>query len=129
MAKTDFKTVDEYIATFPESVQEVLQTVRSAIREAVPEADEAIGYQLAAYRYHGPLIYFGGFAKHYSLFGHSDTVLEAFADELSGYQLSKGTIKFPLDKPVPVALIRKVVRYRADENLQRAEAKRAKRGA
>ncbi len=127
MAKTDFKTVDEYIATFPETVQDVLGTVRSTIREAVPEAEETIGYQLPAYRYHGWLFYFGGFTKHYSLFGHSDSVLEAFREELSTYEISKGTIKFPLDQPVPVELIRKLARYRAAENLGRASAKRPKK--
>ena len=124
MTWTDFKTVDEYIATFPEDVRQILQTVRSTIREAVPEAEKYIGYQLPAYRYHGPLIYFGGFAKHWSLFGHSDTVLAAFRDELSGHEISKGTIKFPLDEPVPIDLVRKIAAFRSAENLDRAQTKR-----
>ena len=115
MAKTDFKTVEEYLATFPCLVQEALRAVRLAIREAVPEAEEVISYQMPAYRLNGWLVYFGGFKKHYSLFAiHSDALVEAFTDELSGYKIAKGTIQFPLDRPVPVDLIRRMVRHRAE---------------
>ena len=115
MAKTDFQTVDEYLATFPESTQQALRQVRTAIREAVPEAEERISYQMPAYKYHGWLVYFSGFTNHYSVFAiHSDALVEAFGDELAGRKIATGTIQFPLDQPVPVDLIRRMVRYRAD---------------
>src|SRR5688572_6961245 len=105
MAKTDFKSVDDYVATFPESVQEVLRMVRNAIREGVPEAEEVISYQIPAYKLQGhPVIYFGGWKQHYSLYPVTERLLEAFKDDLAPYTVSKGTIRFPLSRPVPVDL-------------------------
>jgi uncharacterized protein YdhG (YjbR/CyaY superfamily) len=125
MARPHFTTVDEYIASFPSNVQVVLQTIRRAIREAVPEAEEVIGYQMPAYKFHGWLIYFAGFKKHYSLFcPQPDALLEAFKEELSRYEMSKSTIKFPLDQPVPVELIRKMAKHRAEEYRGREKPKR-----
>jgi uncharacterized protein YdhG (YjbR/CyaY superfamily) len=125
MAKTGFKTVEEYLATFPDSVREVLRTVRLAIREAVPDAEEVISYQVPAYRFHGWLLYFAGFKKHYSLFcPQPDSLLETFQAELSGYEVSKSTIKFPLDQPVPVELIRNMAKHRAAEYRSREKPRR-----
>jgi uncharacterized protein YdhG (YjbR/CyaY superfamily) len=128
MAKTDFKTVDEYLAAFPDSAQEVLRTVRLAIREAVPDAEEVISYQIPAYRLHGWLLYFAGFKKHYSLFcPQPGALFETFKEELSRYDVSKSKIKFPLDQPVPVELIRNMAKHRAAEYRSRETPKREKK--
>lgn len=120
VAKTNFRTVDEYIGSFPKGVQATLKAVRQAIRKAVPEAEEFISYQMPAYRFHGRLLYFSGFKNHFSLFAVTPGVLRTFKGELSGYERgTKGTLRFPLDERVPVKLIRDIARYRANENLGR----------
>jgi uncharacterized protein YdhG (YjbR/CyaY superfamily) len=124
MAKTDYKTVDEYVATFPEDMQSILQTVRRTIREAVPDAEEVISYQVPAYRFHGWVFYFGGYKKHYSLSCPPPfTVFTAFQEALAPYEISKSAIRFPLDQPVPVKLIGDMAKFRADENLSREKQK------
>jgi uncharacterized protein YdhG (YjbR/CyaY superfamily) len=124
MARTDFKSVDEYIATFPKEVQAILTTVRRTIRKAVPQAEELISYQIPAYKFHGRLLYFSAFKNHYSLFAVNEEVLRTFKKELARYERSgRGTVRFPLDEPVPVKLIRDIAAYRAKENLAR-EAKK-----
>jgi uncharacterized protein YdhG (YjbR/CyaY superfamily) len=108
------KSVDEYIAAQPEAMRPKLEQVRDAIRRAVPEALEGIGYGMPRYKLHGkPLLYFAGFKEHYSLFAASGTFLAALEDELKGYDLRKGTIHFPLTEPVPVKLISRIARLRA----------------
>ena len=108
------KSVDEYIAAQPEAVRPKLEQVRAAIRRAVPEAIEVIGYRMPGYKLHGkPMLYFAGFKGHYSLFAASGTFFAALADELSGYELRKGTAHFPLTKPVPVKLISRIAKLRA----------------
>ena len=125
MANTDFKNVDEYLASFPEGEREVLVAVRAAIREGAPEAAEVISYQMPAYKLHGLLIYFAGFKHHFSLFcPQPEALLEAFKDELAPFHVSKSTIQFPLDQPVPVELITAITRHRVAEYTARAEAKR-----
>ncbi|TME20618.1 MAG: DUF1801 domain-containing protein [Chloroflexi bacterium] len=122
MPNTDFKTVDEYIATHPEEVQAVLQLVRTTIRKAVPDADEMISYQIPAYKLRGGrVIYFAGWKQHYSLYPASDELVEAFKDELAPYEVNKGTIRFPISKPVPVKLIEGIAKFRAKEAAARAE--------
>lgn len=122
MPNTDFKTVDEYIATHPEGVQAVLQLVRTTIRKAVPDADEMISYQIPAYKLRGGrVIYFAGWKQHYSLYPASDELVEAFKDELAPYEVNKGTIRFPISKPVPVKLIEGIAKFRAKEAAARAE--------
>ncbi|HEV3086337.1 MAG TPA: DUF1801 domain-containing protein [Candidatus Elarobacter sp.] len=116
MAKTDFKSVDEYIASQPDAVQSVLERVRSTIRKAVPGGEEAISYQIPAYKMQGVVIlYFAGWKKHYSLYPAGDALVAAFKDELEPYELSKGTIRFPLSQPVPVKLIERIAKFRAKE--------------
>ena len=125
MAKTDFKTVDEYIATFPDAVQHVLQTVRRTIRTAVPDAEEVISYQIPAYKLDGWVFYLSAYAKHFSLSCPPPfTVFEVFKQELAPYQKSKSTVRFPLDQPVPVKLISNMAKYRADAN-RTAQPRRA----
>jgi uncharacterized protein YdhG (YjbR/CyaY superfamily) len=126
MANTDYKSVNEYIASRPEAVRGVLKRVRSTIRQAVPKADEMISYQMPAYKLHGGiLLYFAGWKQHYSLYPATDGVAEAFEDELARYQVSKGTIRFPLSEPVPVRLIGRIAKFRAKVAAARAKAKAA----
>jgi len=108
------KSVDEYIAAQPEAVRPKLEQVRAAIRRAVPEAVEDIGYRMPGYKLHGKsMLYFAGFKEHYSLFAASGTFFAALEDELRGYELRKGTVHFPFTKPVPVKLISRIAKLRA----------------
>ena len=108
------KSVDEYIAAQSEVLRPKLEQVRATIRRAVPEAVEGIGYRMPAYKLYGkPMLYFAGFKEHYSLFAASGTFFAALEDELRGYELRKGTIQFPLTKPVPVKLIDRIAKLRA----------------
>lgn len=108
-------SVDDYIAVQPEAVRQKLEQVRTAIRKAVPDAVEVIGYGIPGYKLHGkPMLYFAGFKEHYSLFAASGTFFSALADELRGYELRKGTVHFPLDKPVPRKLIGRIAKLRAE---------------
>jgi uncharacterized protein YdhG (YjbR/CyaY superfamily) len=126
MAKTDFKSVDEYILSQPEAVRGVLERVRSAIRKALPGAEEGISYQIPAYRLHGGLVlFFAGFKQHYSLYPASDGLVAAFGEDLASRRVSKGTIRFPLSEPVPVKLIERIAKFRAKEAAERAKAKAA----
>ena len=108
------QSVDEYIAAQPEAVRPKLEQVRAAIRRAVPGAVEVIGYRMPGYKLNGkPMLYFAGFKEHYSLFAASGTFFAELADELEGYELRKGTVHFPLDRPVPVKLISRIAKLRA----------------
>src|SRR5881275_3304754 len=108
------KSVDEYIAAQPELLRPKLEQVRAAIKRAVPEAVEGIGYRMPGYKLRGkPMLYFAGFKEHYSLFAASGMFFAALEDELRGYELRKGTIHFSLTKPVPVKLISRIAKLRA----------------
>ncbi len=108
------QTVDEYIGGQPEALRSKLEQVRAAIRRAVPEASEGIGYGMPGYRLMGkPLLYFAGFKNHYSLFAASGTFFASLEEELKDYERRKGTIHFPLDKPVPLQLISRIASLRA----------------
>jgi len=126
VAKTDFKSVDEYIRAQPKAIQPVLRRVRSIIRKAVPGAVEVISYQLPAYRLaEGPrVLYFAAWKQHYSLYPASDELVAAFRGALTPYRVSKGTLRFPLSEPVPVKLIERVAKFKAREATRRAKAKR-----
>ena len=116
MAKPGFKSIDEYIATQPEEVQAVLQQVRGAIRKGAPAAEEVISYQIPAFALpDGPVLWFAGWKKHYSLYPASGHIVEAFRDDLAPYTVNKGTIRFPLSEPVPVKLIERIAKFRAQE--------------
>jgi uncharacterized protein YdhG (YjbR/CyaY superfamily) len=132
MAKTDFKSVDAYMAALPDDVRVVLERVRGAIRKAVPRAEEAISYQIPAFKLGGrTVLYFAAWKKHYSLYPAMPPLVAAFEDELAPYEVNdRGTIRFPLTAPVPVQLIARLARFRANELAGGAEAKGpAKRGA
>lgn len=126
MAKTDFKSVDEYIASQPQAVQCVLKRVRCTIREAVPDVEEVISYNIPAYKVEGdPVLYFAGWKRHYSLYPASDRITEALKDDLAPYEVKKGTIRFPLSEPVPVKLIGRIATLRAKEVAEREKKKAA----
>lgn len=110
------KTVDEYLAGVPEPARSTLKKIRATIRSAAPaEAAEAISYQMPAFKYKGMLLWYAAFADHCSLFPGASMIM-AFKDELKGYSTSKGTIRFPVDKPLPAALVIKLVKARVAEN-------------
>ena len=113
---TDFKTIDEYIATFPEDIQATLRKMRETIQSAAPQATEAISYGMPTYKLNGNLVHFAAFKDHIGFYP-VPTGIEAFKDELAPYVTGKGTIQFPIDKPIPYDLVKKVVAYRVKESL------------
>lgn len=117
VARTDFKSVSEYIASQPTEARTVLKRVRSAIQKALPRAEETISYQIPAYKLNGrALIYFAGWKRHYSLYPATRPLVAAFKNELAPYEVNdKGTIRFPLSEPVPVRLIEAIAKFRAKE--------------
>jgi len=113
------KTIDEYIAAFPHDVQDILEKIRMTIRKAAPEAEETISYQMPTFTLRGHyLVYFAAFKKHIGFYPAPIGNAE-FEQELSVYGSGKGTVKFPLDQPIPFDLISKIVKFRAKENLER----------
>lgn len=110
------KTIDEYLAALSDDKRAALENLRKTIRAAAPEAEECISYQLPAFRQNGMLVAFGATAKHCAFYLMSSTIVETFKDELMDYDTSKGTIRFQADKPLPVALVRKLVKARIAEN-------------
>jgi len=126
MAKTNFKSVDDYMATQPKEVRPILQRIRSTIRKTLPAAEEVISYQIPTYKLHGSgVLYFAGWKQHYSLYPANEQLVAAFKDELAPYEVNdKGTIRFPYSKPVPVHLIAGIAKFRAQQAKERALAKR-----
>jgi uncharacterized protein YdhG (YjbR/CyaY superfamily) len=124
MSKTDFKTVDEYIAAQPEAARPALRRVRDTIRKALPGAEEVISYKMPTYRLHGGVVlYFAGWKEHYSLYPAGELLVRKFKGELATYKLSKGTIRIPLSGPVPVRLIERIAKFRARETALRKKTK------
>lgn len=115
--------VDDYITGFPPEVQEVLQRVRDTIRKAAPAAEETIAYAMPAYKLNGTLVYFAGYKSHVGFYA-TPTGHEAFKKELSKYKEGKGSVQFPLDEPMPLKLIEKIVKFRVKENAEKAKAKK-----
>lgn len=119
--KIGFTSVDQYLAAQPEAVQGVLEHVRSAVRKAVPGAEELISYNMPSYKLHGKgVLQFAGWKQHYSLYFASERVVAAFKDELAPYEVKKGTVSFPLSEPVPAGLIERIARFRAQEVAERS---------
>jgi uncharacterized protein YdhG (YjbR/CyaY superfamily) len=114
--KEPIKTIDEYITQFPREIQDLLQAVRRTIKESAPQAQETISYRIPTFKLNGNLVHFAAFKDHIGFFPTSSAIV-AFKEELSGYKISKGTIQFPLDKPIPLDLVRKIVIFRVQENL------------
>jgi len=112
--------VDEYLDAQPKPVRVALERVRNAIRKALPDAEETISYRIPAYRMHGRVvIYFAGWKEHYSIYPAIGGLVPAFQQELKRYKVTKGTIRFPLSEPVPVKLIEKIAKFRANAVAER----------
>jgi len=122
------KTIEEYIAGFPDDVQEILQKIRMTIRKAAPDAEETIKYEMPTFTLKGNLVHFGAYKTHIGLYP-APTGDEKFNTELAAYKAEKGTVRFPLDKPIPFDLIGQIVELRVKENLKRAEAGRRNYGS
>ncbi len=120
------KNIDEYIAEFPPETQAILQKVRTTIREAAPEAQETINYAIPTFTLKGNLVHFAGFKSHIGFYP-TPTGIAKFKAELAAYESAKGSVKFPLEKPIPYELIREIVKFRVQENFERAEAKKTKK--
>jgi uncharacterized protein YdhG (YjbR/CyaY superfamily) len=116
-----FTTIDEYIASQPEDRQKVLQELRAAIHAAAPDAEEKISYQMPTFALKGNLVHFAAFKNHIGFYP-VPTALDAFQEELASFKTSKGGVQFPLDKPLPLDLIRRIVEFRVAENLKKAKS-------
>jgi uncharacterized protein YdhG (YjbR/CyaY superfamily) len=123
--QTTPKSIDDYIAGFPPDVRVILQKLRATIRKTAPAAEEAIKYRLPTFVLHGNLVHFGAFKKHIGFYA-TPTGNKQFRQELSAYQGAKGSVQFPLDKPIPYGLVSKMVKFRVQENLERSPAKKKK---
>ena len=119
---TAINSIDEYIAGFPVATQEVLKKMRSIIRKAAPNAEEKIGYGIPTFVWKGNLVHFGGYKNHLGFYPGAGGI-ETFRKELAGNKMSKGTVQFPLDKPLPVGLITKIVKFRLKQNEERFASK------
>ena len=122
---TPTKTIDTYIANSPKDIQPILEKVRATIRKAAPKAEEIINYGIPTFTLEGNLVHFAGFKNHIGLYP-TPSGIEKFKKELSLYKGAKGSVQFPLDKPIPYALIGKIVKFRVKENLERAKSKKSK---
>ncbi len=113
----NFQTIDEYIASFPKKIQLILQQLRQAIKESAPDAQEAISYRIPAFKLKGNLVWFAAFKDHVGFYPRASGIAE-FREKLSAYEVSKGTIRFPIDRPIPLDLVKEIVKFRVKENLR-----------
>jgi len=113
--KKEFSTIDEYIASFPKEIQEILSSIRKEIKSSAPNATETISYKMPAFRLNGILVYFAAHKNHIGFYP-TPSAITKFSKELSNYKFSKGAIKFPLNEPIPLELIKKIVEFRVKEN-------------
>ena len=125
-SKAGFASIDEYIADFPPEIRDKLSQIREVIREAAPEATEKISYQMPTFDLHGNLVHFAAFKNHIGFYP-APRGIEAFKEELAAYKGAKGSVQFPLDRPLPLDLIGRIARFRAEENKERAAAKSKKK--
>jgi uncharacterized protein YdhG (YjbR/CyaY superfamily) len=118
--------IDEYIDQFPVNVQAILQKLRATIKKTAPAAEEVISYQMPAFKYHGMLVYFAGFKNHIGFYPTSSP-MKVFKDKLTNYKTSRGAIQFPIDKAIPLTLVKDIVKFRVKENLEKENAKLKKK--
>jgi uncharacterized protein YdhG (YjbR/CyaY superfamily) len=118
MEKVKFQTIDEYISVFPNNVQTILQTLRTVIKEAAPDATEKISYAMPTFYLNGNLVHFAAYKNHIGFYP-TPSGIENFKEELSQYKNSKGAIQFPIDQPLPAELISKIVKFRVKENMSK----------
>jgi uncharacterized protein YdhG (YjbR/CyaY superfamily) len=119
-------TIDEYIEQFPPNVRAILQKLRTTIKNTAPSAEETISYQIPAFKYHGMLVYFAGYQNHIGFYPTSSP-MKVFKDRLTNYKTSKGAIQFPIDKAIPLTLVKDIVKFRVKENLEKENAKLKKK--
>jgi len=120
------KNIDEYIAGFPQDVQKTLQRIRGIVTKAAPDAEEAMKYQIPTFVLHGNLVHFAAFQKHIGFYP-TPSAIEAFSGELASYEWAKGSVQFPLNKPVPFTLIRKIVEFRVKETREKIAVTKRKK--
>lgn len=125
MKTTAAETIDEYIANFPKDIQQKLTDLRTTIKKAAPKAEEKISYQMPTFALHGNLVHFAAYKNHIGFYP-APRAIEEFKKELAKYEGSKGTVQFPLDKPLPLSLVAKMVKFRVAQNLEKAAAKKKK---
>lgn len=123
---TPYTTIDEYIALFPADIQKRLQELRETIRSCAPGATEKISYQMPTFFLDGNLIHFAAFKNHIGLYPTPNGI-QAFNNELSIYESGKGSVQFPLDQPLPLELVKKIVKFRVEENTRKAELKKSQK--
>lgn len=124
--KVGFVSIDEYIATFPEEIQKILEELRATIKAAAPDAEEKISYQMPTFALKGNLVHFAAYKNHIGFYP-APSGIQAFKNELSIYTSAKGSVRFPIDEPLPLELISKIVKFRVAENLKNAEIKSSKK--
>lgn len=115
-----FTTIEEYLSGLPNNAKTMLDKIRLAVKEVVPGAEELISYNMPAFKFHGILVYFAAHKEHIGFYPGNAKLIILFKNELIDFETSKGTIKFPLGKPLPINLIKKIAGYRASENLEKS---------
>lgn len=118
-----FKTIRQYTESFPESTQKILRKLHKAIKETAPDAEETISYNMPAFTLNGPLVYYAAYKNHIGFYP-TGLGIAAFKNEISGYKHSTGAIQFPIDEPLPLDLVKKIVKFRIKVNLEKAEKKK-----
>lgn len=121
--QTRYESIDQYIARFPANIQSILEELRRTIQETAPTAQEAIAYGIPTFRFKGNLVHFAAYQNHIGFYPGGPSAIVAFSKELSNYEQSKGTIRFPINDPIPIELVKKIVKFRVKEN----ESKKKKR--
>ncbi len=119
-------SIDQHITEFPKETQQLLELLRMTIHSSAPKAEEVISYNMPAFKINGILVWFAGYKNHIGFYPYP-TAIVAFKDQLKKYKTSKGAIQFPLDKPLPLALITKIVKFRIKQDAEKAAAKKAKK--
>src|SRR5437773_11536968 len=121
-ANKNFRIVEEYFSAFPASTKKVLMKMRETIRQAAPQAEELISYNMPAFKLHGVLVYYAAYKSHIGFYPTASP-MKAFKEELADYKTSKGAIQFPIEKAIPTNLVKKIVKFRINENLEKARLK------
>ena len=124
--QSGINSIDEYISSFPEERQKILRKLRDTIRKSAPEAEEKISYQMAAFAFKGILVYFAAQANHIGFYPGAEAI-EIFKDDLVAYETSKGTVRFPYEKPLPLDLISQIVKFRVITNREKDELRKARK--
>ena len=121
-ATSKFKTVDHYFSAFPASTKALLKKMRETVKEVAPQAEELISYNMPAFRWNGMLVWYAAYKQHIGFYP-TPSAIKTFAQELRQYKTSKGAIQLPIDKPIPISLIKKIVKFRLKQNLEKAKTK------